>query len=228
MTQKNAFQSILKDLEIEFDDMMDPDGATDFIERVVKKAKELEEQLDKKNSIVDVETDFKKVSYRDADARRQAAVVYNQILDLILEQDAATIANLVNLFPDIVGIANGQLRTEALRTSGQEVLTKKHLHEMYISLKAGYDAYIGFMKLMYAESIPKNPPMIKSKSGNYSTGSSGMKVYVIIIDDEVVQNPFRAAKELGLEITHYMDVVEIVQNSDGYIRGKKVQALEVR
>jgi hypothetical protein len=100
---------------------------------------------------------------------------------------------------------------------------------MYIELKKGYDAYKQFLEMLYADEF-KNLPTLPARSGNYGekgAGSSGVKIYRIIMDDVAWTNPFAWAHHLGLEITHYADVVDIIKENDYEIQGHKIRLEEV-
>lgn len=222
---KSAFISICEDLEINMDTMKE--DPTSFLKACHAKSRWLAAELDKKTTLTDMESEFKQKAYKNKEAVTQADIVYNEILDIILDQEPEVIAVLLGKMTDINGIAANQVRSHAIRASDKEHLSKKHLHYMYVQLKTCYDAYVKFLQMFNPESI-KGVGIIPSKSGNYGTDNvSGVKLYSYTVDGEYVANPFRVAKMLGLSIKHWMDLNDILEEADFQIGDHVVTRKEI-
>lgn len=224
--KKNEFITICNDLDIDHSDMMEDPRA--FIKRVIDKSKWLETELTKKNSLNDIEVEFKKDAYKNEPAKARAEEIMSHFMDVLAAEDPAVIANLIPMLSEMTQFASNTVRAMSIRSSSKPHLSKKHLHVLYINLKKCYDAYVGFMKLFHGDLIGI-PPVIPAKSGNYGTDSSGsgIKIYCYIIDGERYFNPFTVARMLGVEIKHYMDLTDMVEQNNGELMGVKITLEEI-
>lgn len=225
---KGEMRQALLDLDIPFDDMYD--NPKEFSDRVIRKARELSAQLDKKNSLSVIEEEFKTKALRNKDAKERAEELHSRILDLVVGEDPEVLANLIGMLHDIETTVSNEVKAMAIRQVSVNNLSKRHIHLMYMRLKKGFDAYVGFMNLMFDIKLPAVP----AKPGNYSDDyqTSGVKIYRIYIEDELegeimLQNPFIAAKMLGLNIKFWSDFFDIVREADGVVMGKHVRLEEV-
>jgi hypothetical protein len=222
----NDFYTICKDLGIEYDDMLtDPKS---FIRRVVDKATWISNELSKTNTLATIEDEFKSAARKNEPAKLRAEQIYNDILDIIAKEDAEVLVNLLPMLAEVTQFASNNVRAMSIRSSSTPHLSKRHLHLLYIDLKKCYDAYIGFMRLFHGADIGK-PPIIPSKSGNYSSGSAGtgVKIYTYTIGKEKFRNPYEVAKMLGVDIKHYMDLTDIINANNGVVNGTKVKMEEI-
>ena len=225
---KGEMRQALIDLEIQFDDMYDDPKA--FSDRVLRKSRDLAAQLDRKQSLSTIEEEFRNKSLRNKDAKEKAEEIHSRILDLVVGEDPEVLANLIPMLHDIESTISNEVKAMAIRQVASTRLSKRHIHLMYMRLKKGIDAYVGFMDLMFDIKLPTIP----AKPGNYSDDyqTSGVKIYRIYIQDELegeimLQNPFAAAKLLGLEVKFWLDFFDIVKENNGVIKGKNVRLEEV-
>ena len=82
--------------------------------------------------------------------------------------------------------------------------------------------------------MPKHPEVLPVKSGNYSDNSSatGVKLYEFtLIDKEgrsvTYPSPYTVARKLGLDIKHYMDLPELLEQHNFFVNGFKVKMEEM-
>ena len=212
--QKEKFNQVLEDLEIDASDMMDDPPA--FITRVIAKSKELSEQLDAKSSMAESERKFKERALKDTEAKEIAQDIFNNFYDIIVEQPPEVLVNIMALFPELMSTCNSSIRSMSMRSGNVTTLSKKQVNLLYIKLKNTYETYIEFMKLFQADKIGKYPPVIPPKKGNFSDYSvSGIKAYEFIIDGISYVNPYPVAKKLGIEMKHYMDLPDKIRALQG-------------
>ncbi len=222
MAEVNTFKTVCEQLDIDMD-LMESDPAA-FIQIVHRKAMDLGAELKHKNSLQDIETSFKAEARRNAEAMDRAQEIFDKIMDLVSDEEPEVIANLLPRMAEITQVANNQVRSMAIRKNTRGFLNKKQLHLLYVSLKKTYDAYVDFMKMF---GKIERAPMIPAITGNYGAESSSVRTFLVYVDGEELISPYIAARRLGLEITHYMDMIEIIDNSDGTIAGKNVHYKEV-
>ena len=233
---KRAFNQVLEDLEVSYDDMMGEEtgDAKPFIDRVIKKSKELANQLDSKSSLSESERTFRNKALLDEDAKAKAEAIYDSISTVISDQDPEVLVHLISMFPEITAMCQSSIRSMSMRSGNVTALSKRKINAMYIKLRDTYETYITFMKFMYPDRIYKNPPVIPPKKGNYSdySASVGIREFEFIIDGETWLNPFPVAKRLGIEMKHYMDLpdaIKAIQKGDETVKinGHTVKLVDV-
>jgi hypothetical protein len=226
MSDMQSMQRLLTDLEVDFSDMLtDPNT---FIKRVVSKSRELAAELDKKNNLGEIESRYKANCYRNKEAADRAEELKAQIMSMIFAETPEVIANLLPMFAELTGDMANEVRTASFRASNVSYLPKRMILDHYIRLKKMYEAYINFAKLMYPDELKKVlPPTIPPKTGNYGTGENHKTLYHAVIDGETYINPYEAGRILGVEVNHYMDIVDAIRAAtDGEINGRKVDLQE--
>lgn len=229
--QKEQFNQVLADLEIDSSDMMTEPKK--FIDRVVAKSKELAKQLDARSTISEHERMFKESAMKNVEAKAKAAELHEQIYSLIAEQDPEVLVNLLPLMTDITSMMGSSIRSMSMRSGNVTTLSKRQINLLYSKLKKTYETYITFMEFFDAENIYKHNPVIPPKKGNYSDHSisSGIKTYKFMIDGNEWINPFPVAKLLGIEIKHYMDLPDAIRklqpNGDEKIKGMEVKMIDI-
>jgi hypothetical protein len=229
--QKEIFNQVLADLEIDASDMMD--DPKPFIDRVIAKSKELAKQLDARGTISEHERMFKERANKNQEAKDKAQEVYEQIYAIIAEQDPEVLVNLLPLMTDITSMMSSSIRSMSMRSGNVTTLSKRQINLLYIKLKKTYETYITFMEFFAPELIYKHCPVIPPKKGNYSDHSitSGIKTYIFMIDGAEWINPFPVAKLLDIEIQHYMDLPDAIRklqpNGDEKINGKEVKLVDI-
>ncbi len=212
---KSLIAQAMEDLQITTDDMQTDPKA--FIKRIMNKAAWLESQLKKPNSLSDIEEDFKSKAFKNTEAKVKAQQVISKIMNLIFEEDIEVVANILTMFPEVTSTANNMVKSMSIRQSNTEVYTKRELHLMYMALKKGYEHYIRFMEVFYADKLPKVPPVIRGLSGNYvERSSSGIKTYIYTLDGEEYTNAYSVARKLGIQerVSFYLDLVEICESGE--------------
>lgn len=210
---KAQFSQVLEDLEVDYSDMMDNPKA--FIARVYAKAQELARQLDAKSSLVESERTFKEKALKNKDAEQKAEILYEHIMDLLVDQDPEVLVHLLGMFPELTSTASNSVRSMAMRTGNVTSLSKRQINNLYIKLKDTYEAYINFMKLMHKDEIGV-PPVIVAKKGNFSDYSAnGIRYFEFLVDGYQYTNPFPVAKMLGIKIKFYMDLPDEIEKLQG-------------
>jgi hypothetical protein len=221
MNAKNQFSQVLADLEVDSSDMMDNPKA--FITRVITKSKELSAQLDARSTIGESEKRFKESALKNKDAQEKAKEIFDNIYDVVSEQEPDVLVNIMALMPDLIQLMNSSVRSMSMRSGNVTSLSKRQINLLYIKLKNTYETYIQFMKLFQPDKIGI-PPVIPPKKGNFSdhTATMGIKTFEFVIDGEPWINPFAVAKELGLKIEFYMDLPEMIEKLGPEINGHTV------
>ena len=221
---KNHYITVLQDIGIDYSDM-ETDSAA-FCHRCVKAAKDLAFKLDRKETMPEKEASFKKDAYKDVEAAAIAKQIFEQIMNLVVQQTPEVLANLLPMFPEITASLNAQVRSASYRGEAAEGLSKKHLYEMYNTLRKCHEAFVTYKKLVDYEGFMKDPTagaLIPAKSGNYGNGGKHtLALYKIVIDGDSYINPFEAARILDVKVTTYMDMVEMIRNIEPNKKGKKV------
>ena len=229
--QKEIFNQVLADLEIDNSDMMD--NPKPFIDKVIAKSKELAKQLDAKGTLSEHERTFKEKAMKNTEAKAKAEELYEQIYALVADQDPEVLVNLLGFFPEVTSMMASSIRSMSMRSGNVTTLSKKQINLLYIKLKKTYETYITFMQFFSPELIYKNPPVIPPKKGNYSdhSATSGIKTYLFIIDGAEWINPFPVAKLLGIDMKHYMDLPQAIEKlqADGNekINGHTVKLVDI-
>jgi hypothetical protein len=215
---------LFTDLNIDWSDLQtDP---ANMVKKIHAKGMWLATELDKGDTLQELETKFKKDAYANEPARERAYEIMTVIRGMIVDEDAAVIANLLTMLPEVLQTASNQVKTMSVQGVAELSLSKKHLHLMYTQLKKGYETYVSFVKAFHKDLDVKFPSL-PAKSGNYGGRNHEVKIYRIHIDGDVWTNPFQAAKQLGLEgFSTYMDIIEMLQDKEE-IRGFKVKLEEV-
>lgn len=223
---KNSYKILTDELSIDSSDMESNPRA--FALRCMAKAKELAIKLDDKATGSEIEQKFKRNSLNNSADKATALKVKDEIYTILLAQTPAVLANLLTMMPELTQHMSAEIRNASFVGRGEQQLTKKHILDQYMRLRTCHEAFVTYMRMFRLEEVsndPKRPQdniaMIPSKSGNYSSGNS-IKLHRVIIDGEVYTSPFRAAKILGLEVFTYMDVIDIIRQSDGTIGDYKV------
>jgi hypothetical protein len=221
--------AILEDLEVDYSDMMT--HPAEFAKRCYLKSLELREELEKKNTMASLEDQFKATAMKNKDAQTAAITLKARIMEMISAQEPETLVHFLTMIPDVTSTAHNIVRSMSARNAGVKVLSKKHIHKMYIAFREGYEKYCNFMKMFQPDNIG-NPPVMKVISGNYGdplSPTSGVKIFHVDIDGNVYMNPYVAAGVLGItdKVSHYMDIYDIIAKSDGSINGFKVELIEV-
>ena len=215
------------DLGIDFDDMFQ--NREEFVKRVQRKARELAASLDRKTPLADIEHAFKAKAYKNKEAALAAEELFSKILDLVVGKDPEVLVHLLNKLPSLETMIENEVRGMAMRESQSQILSKRHIHLLYMRLKKGFDMYIKFCEMIYNERYAAIP----AKSGNYSddNGITNTKIYRIFIEHDgnevMLMNPWEAAKYLGVEIVFYMDLIEMIQENEGKIKNFNVRLMEV-
>jgi predicted house-cleaning noncanonical NTP pyrophosphatase (MazG superfamily) len=228
---KEQFNQVLADLEVDSSDMMD--NPKQFIDRVIAKSKELAKQLDARGTLSEHERTFKEKAMKNTDAKAKAEVLYEQIYELIADQDPEVLVNLMPLIADITSMMNSSIRSMSMRSGNVTTLSKRQINLLYIKLKKTYETYIQFMQFFQPEMIYKQPPVIPPKKGNYSdhSATSGIKTYQFIIDGAEWINPFPVAKLLEIEMKHYMDLPDAIRKlqptGNEKIKGHTVKLVDI-
>jgi hypothetical protein len=229
--QKEMFNQVLADLEVDSSDMMD--NPKPFIDRVIAKSKELAKQLDARGTLAEHERLFKENAVKNVDAKAKAEEIYETISQLIAEQDAEVLVNLLPLMTDVTAMMSSSIRSMSMRSGNVTTLSKKQINMLYIKLKKTYETYVTFMEFFTPEKLYKNMPVIPPKKGNYSdhSVSSGIKTFIFMIDGKEWINPFPVAKLLNIEMKHYMDLPDAIRklqpNGDEKINGHEVKLVDV-
>jgi hypothetical protein len=228
---KEQFNQVLADLEVDSSDMMD--NPKKFIDRVIAKSKELAKQLDARGTLAEHERLFKDNAVKNVDAKAKAEEIYEIISQLIAEQDAEVLVNLLPLMTDVTSMMSSSIRSMSMRSGNVTTLSKKQINMLYIKLKKTYETYITFMEFFDPDKIYKSNPVIPPKKGNYSdhSVSSGIKTFIFMIDGNEWINPFPVAKLLGITMKHYMDLPDAIRrlqpNGDEKINGHEVKLVDV-
>lgn len=215
----------MRDLGIEYEDMFE--NRAEFVKRVQRKARELAAQLDRKTPLADMEHNFKAKALKNKDAAAEAEEIFTRILDLVVGKDPEVLVHLLNKIPTLQTMIENEVRGMAMRESQSQVLSKRHTHLLYMRLKKGFDSYVKFCDLIYSEKYAAIP----AKSGNYSDdGVTGTKIYRIYVTGEeeiMFLNPWECAHYLGVEISFYLDLIEMIKENNGKIKDFVVHLEEV-
>jgi len=215
--------NIWEDFGIDQTDWLDDPKA--FSNRILAKADELRRELQSKNSVANLEENFKAKALSNKDAAAIAEEFIENILNTMAEFDPEVVANILVRFPEVTKTAHTIIRSTSMRKN--RVYSKKRLHAMYVKLRKMYGMYTDFMK-MYAPD--KKFPMIPAMSGNYADDKTtlGITEYAFVIDDEEYYNWYHVARMLDVKIENYMDLVEIFENAkNNKINGKKVSLVDL-
>ena len=237
--QAELFHDILRDLDI-----VPPTGTSskdyfswimsdpkEFCKICVRKANELASYLDKKTTVGDLENDFKIKARKDQDAVLRAKKIVDEFETIIANESPEVVVNILDMLGSVTNYAHSIVKSLSMRESGVAYLPKKVVHSQYMRLKSGYESFVGFMKLMHPDAIGI-PATIPGKSGNYSEPVNSVigTLYRTYVKSDaqsefiMFDSPYAAAKALGIKIDFYMDLLDMINKSDGQINGFEVRA----
>lgn len=206
MTNTNAMIGIFQDLEIPYEDWTE--NPKEFAKRLRDAANKLDVQLREKNNVISMEERFKAKALSNPEFNAQADEFIDSIMDQIMQMEPEVLACVLTKLPEVSSSIARTIRTMSMRQEKQ--FSKKRVHLMYNRLRKAYETYVEFMKTFRAAEIG-NPPNIPARPGNYGNDSLSIKEYVFYIDDVDYLNYYTAARILGVEISHYMDLVDMFE-----------------
>lgn len=202
--ESKKVQHVWEDLDIDYTDWQD--NPKEFSKRVADKARQMAAELDKPNTVLSAEENFKAKALANTEAAAKAEELIANIKDVLMGDDTDVMVNFVARIGTLTSDFHKIIHTMAMRNS--RGFSKARTHAMYVRLRKAYETYVEFQKWFNPEV--KTLPIIPAKPGNYSSSSigSGMRELVFKLDDEEYFNYYTVARILGIEISTYMDLVE--------------------
>lgn len=206
MSDTNAMIGIFQDLDIPYEDWTD--NPKEFAKRLRDAANKLDIQLKEKNNVLSMEERFKAKSLSNPEFSAQADEFIDSIMDQLNLMEPEVMACVLSRLPEVSQHIARTIRVMSMRQEKQ--FSKRRVHLMYNRLRKAYETYVGFMKTFRPNDIG-NPPNIPARPGNYGNDSISVKEYVFTIDGNDYLNYYTAARILGVEISTYMDLVDMFE-----------------